>query len=782
MIRTFRRNGRNLALSSAGALWLGCGFPAEDAASEPPATGDTPVTPGTTSAALTRVTSCDDVLARIQQDTITRLIARAEELRQPPPVYTGDPGIIIDEVLPPPPSVPEAESLDDNPLLAGGNSSAPSDGDAIAGAGSDGSFSDTTAQVRDVDEADVIKAAGDDLFVLQGSQLVKLHAWPAPELITVSAAAVEGSPLDMFVSDGKAVVFSSVYRELTPPAPGQPYGYYYYPSVTKISVFDVEQETPALLRESYLEGYYVSSRRHGDVVRAVIQDNYKVPTLDGVYIEYFSPFGEPYRQSDIDAQVDAWLERTTWAVLQTELSDWLPRQFTAIDGELVEQEPNCSDYYQPNLDLSQSGVTQVFSLELDEDDGTSPLPAATVLARAERVYANADVVLMAQTSYGTFENNYSESTNLHRFDLDGADTVYAASGVLPGYVQSQFSLDERAGTIRVSTTQNDWDPVTGQNAVTNRVFALGTQGADLSVLGQTEVFGENEQIYATRFIGDRGYVVTFRQIDPLFVVDLADPTAPQVVGELHVPGFSNFLFPLDQDHLLAFGRDATPQGLPLGVALSIFDVSDPSAPALDHKFTYSGDDYSEANVDHRGISFHPDTGRIAFPLYDYTTGASTIEVFDVDAESGFARRGSLQPDVPEYSIEECVILLGYGTTAYEDWVSSEIALNPSFGDSLLAQCRGIEQMRRGLFREDFVYGVSSLAVYAQDVDDLDEPSPFRASLPPAYYYDYYPTPGVIAGTGGAAGAAGAAGSAGAETGGAAGAAGAAGAGGAPAEE
>src|SRR5690606_22515626 len=154
------------------------------------------------------------------------------------------------------------------------------------------------------------------------------------------------------------VVFSTVYRELGSPAVDR--GYYYpynYSSFTKVTVLDVEAESPEVLRESYLEGQYVASLRHDSVVRAVVQDAFGVPSFDGVYIEYFTPFGEPYRQQDIDAQVDAWVERTVWAVTESELGDWLPRQFTAIDGELVEQQPSCGDYYQPELDISQSGVT-----------------------------------------------------------------------------------------------------------------------------------------------------------------------------------------------------------------------------------------------------------------------------------------------------------------------------------------------------------------------------------------------------------------------------------------
>ena len=308
----------------------------------------------------------------------------------------------------------------------------------------------------------------------------------------------------MFALDGKVLVYSNVYRDF---GENQPYGYYpnpyygYYPyystSYTKLTVLDMSGDEPEVLRESYLEGYYVSSRRHDATVRTVLQNWSKAPVLDGVYIEYFTPFGEPYRQRDIDAQVDAWLERTIWAVGESEIGDWLPRQYSVINGEPVEQAPNCADYYAPDLDISQSGVTSIVSLDLDESDGTSALGGVTVLAHPERVYANDDVIVLSQTDYGSYENDYTEQTTLHRFDLDGSDTVYSASGSIPGYVHNQFSLDEHEGYIRVSTTENNWNPAPGElTGPKNRVFTLDTNGGWLDIYGQTEVFGENEQIYS----------------------------------------------------------------------------------------------------------------------------------------------------------------------------------------------------------------------------------------------------------------------------------------------
>lgn len=803
----------SVLLTSVCALWAACGAPESGRDVPPRNEGDEPV--GTNEVALVRVDSCEDVLGSIQESALARLRERAEQLRQAPEVYYGQPGVVVPpDVFPtepgwsggdpavdlpegaPAPSFPAAGGagaggtggIADPPAQAptpsvpsGDNASGGSSGSGGASSGS--GFSGTTVQVREVDEADVVKTDGDNLYLLQGNTLVKLRAWPAAELQTLTSVPIEGQPREMFVRDGKAVVFSDVYREFAT-SDANPYSSYYgyYPSYgyAKVTVLDVSGDTIETLRETYLEGSYVSSRRHDGVVRLIMQAPYKAPALDSTYIEYFTPWGEPYRQEDIDAQVDAWLERIEWAVEQTELGDWLPRQYSAVDGAIVEQDPNCFDFYRPGVDPAQSGVTSVFTVDLDADDGTSALGGATVLARAERVYSNSNVILLTQTDYNAVVDPFvwGEHTTLHRFDLSGADTVYTASGTVPGYVQGQFSLDEYQDIVRVSTTENNWNAAPGEpTGPTNRVITLATENGSLNVLGQTDVFGQNETIFATRFIGPRGYVVTFRQTDPLFVVDLSEPAQPAVVGELHIPGFSNFLYPLGEDHLLAIGRDATLDGVTQGLALSIFDVSDPTAPTRPHTYVYGDYSSSDANIDHRAITFHPDQNRIAFPLWSGSTGLTSLEVFDVSTSTGFSSLGRVTP--PELELPDCVVALGYGPEALDGWLGQEIAAYPEYRDQLLYQCRSIEQVRRGLFRDDYVYAITTLGVYAHEASALSEPPVGQASLPEQQYY-YYPeygwggsSMGGFGGgvwVGGAAGSAGAAGAAGSGFGGQAGSA------------
>ena len=612
-----------------------------------------------------------------------------------------------------------------------------------------------------MDEADIVKTDGNFMYLLHGATLFVLNAWPATSTEIVASAAIEGEVREMFVRDGKAVVFSHVYRELGPKTgiDAGPYGYFEYwqNQYTKLTVLDVAGATPSVVRESYIEGDYVSARRHDGIVRAVVQDGFKVPPLGNPTIEYRDLFGQPYPQADIDAQVDAWLERTIRSIRGTELGDWVPREFAVEGGQIKPQRPRCLDYYAPDAGLTESGVTSVVSLDLD--NVAAAFGGATILGRAERVYSNEDVVLVTQSDYRLqWSAEGREQTIIHRFDIDGAATSYTASGAVAGSIHDQFSLDERAGVIAVSTTEQNWNNVgiaiglpapmpgpssdadiapapqpepTRPQGPVNRIVTLRTDGRALEQIGSTEDFGLTERIFATRFMGDRAYVVTFRQTDPLFVVDMADPANPHVVGELHIPGFSNYMFPLGDDHLFAIGRDATSQGVVQGLALQIFDVSDPAAPALAHRYVYADQGDSPANIDHRAITFHADRDVVAFPHQIWNTGESTLEVFQISATNGFARLGGMgMPDTLD--LEQCLVSYGYAPEEVPSLLP-QVAQSPEWQASVLSNCRYGRSFRRGVFRDDVVYGISTSGVYAYNLDALDAGAIGQVSLPAPVY-------------------------------------------------
>jgi uncharacterized secreted protein with C-terminal beta-propeller domain len=231
----------------------------------------------------------------------------------------------------------------------------------------------------------------------------------------------------------------------------------------------------------------------------------------------------------------------------------------------------------------------------------------------------------------------------------------------------------------------------------NHVFALEQKGPWLEQIGSVGDLAPNEQIYSVRFVESRGYVVTFRQVDPLFVIDLAYPATPRLLAALKIPGFSEYMHPLDANHLLTIGRDASLDGRSRGLQLQIFDVTDGANPTVKWKHTYTGDEYgtSEAEYDHKAFTYFGDKQLLAFPYVSYGGGEygmrSSLELFKVDIGSGFRKLGSID--------HTPLVQASAGGKGY---------------------CGGYytPSVRRGVFLENFVYSVSYGGVVAKDANNL----------------------------------------------------------------
>jgi hypothetical protein len=186
---------------------------------------------------------------------------------------------------------------------------------------------------------------------------------------------------------------------------------------------------------------------------------------------------------------------------------------------------------------------------------------------------------------------------------------YIASGEVPGQLLNQFSMSEYNGDLRVATTTFPWST---EQTPTSAVRILRPDGNELVQIGMVDGLGNNEQIYAVRFLGTQGYVVTFHQTDPLFVLDLSDPTAPALTGELKIPGYSAYLHPVGDGLLLGVGQDASQEGQAQGTQLSLFDVHDPANPQRLSTLSIGG--YSDAEWDHHAFLFWPQDGTIVLPV------------------------------------------------------------------------------------------------------------------------------------------------------------------------
>ncbi|MEI9949804.1 MAG: beta-propeller domain-containing protein [Pseudomonadota bacterium] len=740
-----------LALLAAVAcpLVLGC--------SSSGTAGGTPV--ATTSAALRRTQSCEDLTLTLREDARSKLNRRIDAevraIREGYPNYYYGPGTTNAGNL----AIPSR--ADDG--ATAGNPQAPT-GDTASAAPA---HSETETQVKGVDEADIVKADGTKLYVLHGQKFLIVDAWPAAKLALAGGLEIEGTPLEMFVANGRAVVFSRadgaplyaatgitarasysdayatpLYGGVADFAPGNSIGGSSQSSLTKVTVLALDGSSASVLRELYFEGDYLSSRRVASKVRVVLEGGAHGPTLDynPVFPTQTSTTGQyqPPSQADQVAAWEALRSKNQAAIDRTSFSDWVPLSFAKDPSGVHAGSMDCGDFYVPTVGSTEFGMTQIQALDLDVP--TEPPHAVAIVGAAQTVYGNATSMLLAgraytdpwliRQSYGystiTTDSNGTSPppipvetlnyTHLHLFDVasDAFQPLYVASGTVPGDVKDQFSLDEKQGLVRVTTTEQRSGPplADGRQNEVSHVFVLknGTQG--LALFGDAGPIAPGEQLYSTRYVGDKAYVVTWHVTDPLFVIELADPAHPKILGELKIPGFSEYMHPLDDTHLLTIGRETddtghqhTDGGYWYGLSIQVFDVTDPLKPALAHKFVYDGGDYatSEATQNHKAFTYFDDRKLLAFP-YVRQAGfgesansgpSSTLEVFHVDVESGIQKLGS---------VDHSSLL---GTMP-----------NGSYG-----YCGGYfdGSVRRGVFFENVVYSISYGGILASDVAALGTP-------------------------------------------------------------
>ena len=259
----------------------------------------------------------------------------------------------------------------------------------------------------------------------------------------------------------------------------------------------------------------------------------------------------------------------------------------------------------------------------------------TVYASPEHLYVAApewiDWAALEQESDGT-PPQVSQGTDIHRFAIDPGRATYELSGHVDGTLLNQFAMDEHDGYLRVATTTGQvWSD---QDTSESHVVVLGPGDGALSTVGSVSGLGRGETIHSVRFLGDVGYVVTFRQTDPLYTVDLSDPAAPAVTGELKILGYSAYLHPIGDGRLIGVGQDATEQGRTTGTQVALYDVRDPASPQQVAQAVLPQSS-SSAEWDHHAFLWWPDTGLVTVPVSAYDA-ASQFEGWSgsaVDAEA-----------------------------------------------------------------------------------------------------------------------------------------------------
>lgn len=471
-----------------------------------------------------------------------------------------------------------------------------------------GDSSDTNNQVEGVQEGDIIKNDGKYIYINTFSGLKIIDSNPVnPKIVSVVAIPENTSISEIFVSGKKLIIIGQnnmmqIMNDavdskmmIWPPR--------HYEDRTNVLVYDIENiEKPKLEKEYLFDGNYLSGR--------TIED--KLYLVSTRYINYYN--------YDKNADIPA-----------AYYTDVLTNKKYDFAYDEIKYFPNYID------------SRYMYTIGIDLSADTQP-DVDVYLGGSDTIYVSKDSMYAAIADYSydyaaeqaeIYNPVYTYSTVVYKFKLNDGNIDVEAQGRVPGNIINQFSMDENDGYFRIATTTGQmW-----QNTSENNVYVLNSQ---MQIAGRLEGLAKGERIYSTRFAGDRIYMVTFRQVDPLYVIDTSNPVKPAVMGELKIPGYSTYLHMVDENHILGFGYDTeesqwggTVNG---GLKLTMFDVTDPGRPKESHTdIIGKAGTYSEVLYNHKALMFSLQKGLMAFPVNvmgdDYKTEFHGAYVYNIKNDS-----------------------------------------------------------------------------------------------------------------------------------------------------
>ncbi|WP_262174558.1 beta-propeller domain-containing protein [Saccharococcus sp. Marseille-Q5394] len=494
-----------------------------------------------------------------------------------------------------------------------------------------GDHSSTNNQVEGVDESDMVKTDGEYIYSIFAGTSVKVVDIRNPQKMKVAAEIKPGDdyyPSQLFLHDDLLIVLgekmqrypdtdkSNAMDKMMP-----------MNSLTTVRLYNIEMpEKPVFIREIGVEGYMKSARKTGGMLYLVTN--------------VFPNF---------------------WAMEEIEGDALRPRILDSNEKEEKFMEFKDISILPGAVDPSYSVIA---SIDLTTPK-TAELKTKGFLGSSDQMYMTKDHLYLTALKYEKSTNSRGAEimiwnpgkadTEIFKFKLDGTNVDFYQSAELSGTILNQFSMDEYKGNFRVVMTEgNMWDD---KNPSKNHLYILNEK---MEMTGSVKGLAKGERIYSARFMGDKAYMVTFRETDPLFVIDVADPAKPKVLGELKIPGFSNYLHPLDENHLIGFGYDTVAQknpsgGEPLiltkGMKISLFDVTDFHNPKEKYTEIIGGrGTYSPLQYDHKALFQHKKRNLFGFPVSMYEEGAKDFEVdykgsgaliYEITPDSGIVLKGDL---------------------------------------------------------------------------------------------------------------------------------------------
>ncbi len=557
--------------------------------------------------------------------------------------------------------------------------------------------SSTNVQVEGVDEADLVETDGEYLYIISGRDLVIVKAGVGDELHVFSRVRLDRQPTGMYLSGDRLALVSSSQPEWQPWEAGifgAPNEWHYEPPTTTVTVLDItDRATPTQVQSTEMDGRLVTSRVVDGQLRLVLTNEIRLPQPIAKPI-YTAREAEVAPSDPSSLNPEATLGFTVWpsrwygyagvvSVYESQ-AEYLERvrdeflhklrpQFRTLanDGSVTSQSALVEDkeIHRPSSRVDRH-MTTVATFDLASDE-SGPVDSTTLMTGAARqVYSTADsIYVFSQRAWDwrDLDGKRTFETDVWKFAINNQTHAIklAAKGQFEGTLLNQFAADEHEGFLRIVTAPAGW----GSGG--HGVQVLKHNGHRLDVVGSVGDIAPNEVLYSVRFMGDRAFFVTFQKVDPLFAVDLSDPRNPTLMGELHIPGYSDYLQPIDENHLLAIGRGADESsGLFQELQVSIFDISDLTDPRLLHRYSFeggrstatpaAGNRWTRGDGDHHSVSYFAEQQILAIPIYSadafggfwgqtdtaplFEPGHGGLQVFRIDVGLGFAPIGLIEHD------------------------------------------------------------------------------------------------------------------------------------------
>lgn len=501
---------------------------------------------------------------------------------------------------------------------AGGNERAADAGSQQAGPGGSG-YSGTNTHEAGVDEPDLVKTDGRRIVTVSRGVLrvveptsrrvtgtlrldhdADRHGWPEANLLLHGDRALVLVRQSGFALDKPAIRRGGA--EVPPIDEKTVVG-------PRLILVDLAG-APKVLGEYRIDGDLLDARQVGPTVRVVVRSG---PRLNFPMYKGAKPVDEEKSRAANRKIVE-----------RAGIETWLPRYETIENGRVSSGRVDCERLSRPAV-YSGTSLLSLLSFDLgagrigDGDPVTVAADGDTVYSNGSRLYIAADQRWRALPTRGdgtvATPGPKDEQTEIYQFDTTGTGRPrYVTAATVPGWLVNQYALSEWDGHLRVATTTGGaW----GENPKSSSgVYVLRADGSTLIETGRVTGLGKGERIYSVRFVQGTGYVVTFRQTDPLYTVDLRDPRAPKVTGELKITGYSAYLHPVGDGRLIGIGQEADTQGRTQGTQVSLFDVSDPTRPTriAQHHVRYG---HSEAEFDPHAFLYWPADGTLVVPLTTY---------------------------------------------------------------------------------------------------------------------------------------------------------------------